>query len=192
MKINIATSPSYKPTPIDFENLDLQFLTDFIYNVHHNFVKKNKTLILDSVNRLASLEGTQFPELNKIKDVFSILVVELSKHLLKEETLLFPYITKLLASQASGSTITLDKEAPLDRMISLMEAEHAHAGADFIAIRELTADFTPPQSASEGMINLYKMLADFENDLHQHIYLEDDILYPKAIELEHKLAAVAM
>lgn len=183
---------NYTPTPLDFEAFDLQFLADFILNVHHAFVKKQKVVIFELVEKLARENGDKFPELIQIKDVFAILVVELSKHLHKEETLLFPYITTLLAARNSGQKITLDKQAPLNEMIALMEKEHAHAGADFIAIQKITNGYTVSPDAPASINELYKLLAAFENDLLQHIYLEDDILYPKSIKLENEIAAVAI
>lgn len=170
---------------LDFKNWNLQFLTDFIINVHHDYVKATKEVILDMAKKAASAHGNEFPGFISIAEIFATLVTDLSRHLAREESLLFPYVTVLLEARHAGHKIPAQTFASLAEMIDLMETEHAQAGTEFKLIREITAGYTLPASAVDS--TLYHKLQEFEADLKQHIYLEDYILFPKAIEMEKEL-----
>ncbi|MCD6062432.1 MAG: ric [Flavipsychrobacter sp.] len=170
---------------LDFNSWTLSFLADYIINVHHTYVKESTQLLGELSEKVATHHGQNNPILVDIRNKTHELLRELNTHLKKEEQILFPYI-KLL------ETPGFDKNKPhgfdsVKSPIWMMESEHDAAGALAREIRTLTNDYTRPANSCNSVGLLYHKLEEFENDLIQHIHLENNILFPKAIELENKL-----
>lgn len=170
----------------DFNSWNLSFLADYIVNVHHSYLRQNMPVIADLTKKVAEHHGTTNPELNKIRDKADEIFSELKVHMKKEETVLFPYIKQLDASKNGGDKISKPFHSILEP-ISVMENDHEIVGKLVEDIRQLSANFTLPETACNSYALLYKKLEEFESDLHTHIHLENNILFPKAIELEHEL-----
>nr|WP_121271179.1 iron-sulfur cluster repair di-iron protein [Pedobacter schmidteae] len=173
----------------DHQKWDIGFLADYIVNTHHRYVKDNTTFITELANKVARVHGAEHPETIKIAALFSEVACELMLHLRKEEQILFPFIKELADIENNGGIL---KESPFGKVsnpIQLMESEHEHAGAALQEIRDLTQNFTLPADACNSYMILYKKLDEYENDLHRHVHLENNILFPKAIALEQELAA---
>jgi regulator of cell morphogenesis and NO signaling len=169
----------------DFDSWSLSFLADYIVNVHHAYVKQNIPILLELSQKVATRHGKAHPELNQIAEKVSAMANELTLHLKKEEGILFPYIKQLenpdtsygQMSQAFGS---------VKQPVAVMENDHDIVGQLAEEIKNLTNNYTLPENACNSYGLLYKKLEDFENDLHMHIHLENNILFPKAIALENK------
>jgi regulator of cell morphogenesis and NO signaling len=173
---------------LPFDSWDLAFLSDYIENTHHQYVKENIPFILELANKVARVHGDRHPELIKVAYIFNRIAHDLSLHLEKEEKILFPHV-KALASAAKNKTKFI--EAPFGSVSNptqIMEVEHEHAGEDLAEIRELTHNYLLPQDACTSYTILFKKLQEFENDLFNHVHLENNILFPKAIRLEEDLA----
>lgn len=171
----------------NFDKWDIGFLTDYIINTHHQYVKDNSAFMIELAEKVARVHGGSHPEVIKVAEIFVAIAKDLGLHLMKEEKILFPYIKELIELKKTGEKV---KEVPFGEVsnpIQLMESEHEQAGEDLVAIRELTSDYTLPADACTSYRILYKKLEEFENDLHQHVHLENNILFPKAIELEKEL-----
>lgn len=168
----------------NFKRWDAAFLSDYIVQTHHRYVTDAIPLLLELTEKVARVHGAKHPELVSINYHFKALASELTSHLKKEEMVLFPYI-KQMANAQNGISAPF---GTVQNPINMMEHEHDDAGELIYRIRELSDDFTPP----EGACNTYKVtfakLKEFEQDLYQHIHLENNILFPKAIELEQSLA----
>jgi regulator of cell morphogenesis and NO signaling len=177
-----AQIPSATPQH-DFNSWNLSFLSDYIVNVHHAFVKQNIPILADLSQKVADHHGKTNPELGTIRDKVDELVSELKVHLKKEETILFPYIKQLESSKSAGSNAPHSFDS-VKQPISVMEHDHAIVGDLADEIRILSGNYTLPANACNSYSLLYKKLEEFENDLHLHIHLENNILFPKAIELE--------
>ena len=165
------------------QDWSLDFLTDYIINNHHQYVTDTTPDILTLSDKVKKVHGERHPELLKIDEIFNGVAVELMNHLQKEEQMLFPAIKEMVRGEFSGKF----PFASISNPIKMMESEHADAGEGFEKIRELTNDFTAPEDACTSYSLLFNMLEDFENDLHQHVHLENNILFPKAIALEKDL-----
>ena len=133
---------------------------------------------------MAGVHGHHFGELHAIKDLIQNLSEELLSHMKKEEVVLFPYILNLLEMQAKGLQ---PKQPFVGSPIGMMKSEHEDAGNLLKDLRELSKDFTAPESACNTYRALYDLLEEFESDLFQHIHLENNLLFPKALELESDL-----
>lgn len=173
----------------DYSKWNIGFLADYIINTHHQYVKDNGPFILELANKVARVHGHHYPELIKVAEIFAGVTAELTQHLMKEERILFPFIKVLANVQTEGGQLPASEFGNVASPIELMEMEHEDAGNALKTIRELTKNFSLPQDACNSFTILYKKLDEFENDLHVHVHLENNILFPKAIELEKTLLA---
>jgi regulator of cell morphogenesis and NO signaling len=124
------------------------------------------------------------PELRMIQEKVAQISEELTNHQAKEEMILFPHIARLERAAAEGAEAPKGGFGTVANPIAMMTREHDSAGALMAEIRELSKDFTPPVGACPTFLNFYNSLQEFEQDLHQHVHLENNILFPKAIALE--------
>lgn len=168
----------------DFKNWNLPFLIDYIINVHHKYVTEKVGLIHQYAQKVAKVHGHAAPENVEITRLFSALKDELLLHLQKEEKVLFPYIKQMQNAFDTKTQLPSPHFGTAQNPINMMEHEHENAGGIMAKIRELSNDFTPPEWACNTYKVLYNLLHEFESDLHQHVHLENNILFPKAIELE--------
>ncbi|MBL6447725.1 iron-sulfur cluster repair di-iron protein [Fulvivirga sp. 29W222] len=159
----------------------LDQLINHIENVHHTYVMENVPLLLEYSNKVAKVHGDRHPETIEINRQLYALVDELLPHLNKEETILFPYILKLIKTNVKAGLSAV--QYPIEEMMD----EHDTAGEIMKTISELSMGYTPPASACATYRVLYQKLREFENDLHRHIHLENNILFPKALSVEQSL-----
>jgi regulator of cell morphogenesis and NO signaling len=167
----------------DFNTWNLSFLSDYIVNVHHAYVQQAMPVLADLSQKVADHHRKTNPELTDIRGKVDEMLSELRVHLKKEESILFPYIKQLETSKKTGSAAPAGFGTIL-QPISVMEHDHAVVGDIADEIRSLTNNYTLPASACNSYSLLYKKLAEFEDDLHMHIHLENNILFPKAVALE--------
>lgn len=168
----------------NYNSWKLDFLTDHIINVHHTYVEENIPLLQQYAARVAEVHGHHYTELLEIKELFTQVAQELSAHLKKEELILFPFIKKLVLSKNEGTPVPAIHFGTIENPIKMMEVEHEEAGDIFKKIAALSNNFTPPEGACNTYRAFYAKLDEFEQDLHQHIHLENNILFPKALTLE--------
>ena len=177
--------PTSQPTmpQHDFNSWNLSFLSDYIVNVHHSYVRENMPILADLSKKVADHHGKTNPELNGIRDKVDEMLSELNVHLKKEENILFPYIKQLEYSKANGGAVP-GGFSSIMQPISVMENDHDIVGDLADEIRILSDSYTLPANACNSYSLLYKKLEAFEDDLHFHIHLENNILFPKAVQLE--------
>lgn len=173
-----ASSPA-----ADWSNAQLSELADYIVSKHHVYIRQELPRLEQLLHKVAGKHGEKHPELNKIKNIFHGVSEELASHLMKEEQILFPYIKELEILKASPRRSMFGS---VRNPIHMMEIEHDSAGDAMREIRHLSDSFTAPEDGCISYKTLYQALADFEADLHQHIHLENNILFPGAIQLEGK------
>lgn len=165
----------------------LDFLVDYIVNTHHEYVKTSVPFITELANKVASVHGSHHPEVVQVADIFNRLGKDLSLHLMKEESIVFPFIKALLLDEKTGTNSQSDAFESIQTPTQMMEAEHEQAGEDMAEIRGITDNYTLPADACTSYRVLYQKLEQFENDLFNHVHLENNILFPKGIALEKKL-----
>lgn len=167
------------------DNWSLTELVDHIIAKHHAYIKENMPLILEFADKVAQVHGDGAPEVIEVASLAHGLSDELLPHMMKEEMMLFPYIKQLDENQ-QGTPFQRAPFGTVNNPISMMEAEHDSAGEKLTRLHELTSAYQPPEWACNTYRALYHMLQEFENDLHIHIHLENNILFPKASALESK------
>jgi regulator of cell morphogenesis and NO signaling len=169
----------------NYASWDLGFLIDFIENTHHTYVRENIEIMLQYTNRVAEVHGESHPEVLRINELTKELVADLLPHLQKEEQILFPYVKELLQLKAQGGSVA---KKFVESPIQVMSVEHDHAGDIIKEIAQLSNQFTPPAEACNTYRAMFAKLEEFQNDLFQHIHLENNILFPKAISLEEEIS----
>jgi regulator of cell morphogenesis and NO signaling len=164
-------------TTQNFNEWDLDFLCDYIVNTHHKTVTKLLPQLVSYTQKIAEVHGVNHPELIEIAKLFSQINTELIQHLKKEEAILFPAIKEVLKTNDQGAKEIIISE------ISRMKGEHEFAGGAMDKINVLSINYMlPPDSCNTYQV-AFKLLQQFEDDLHIHVHLENNILYPKALDL---------
>jgi len=156
-----------------------------IVNTHHVFVRAQVPEIQNLIEKVYAKHGANHPELAKIRNVFHDLGQELMMHLMKEENVLFPYIVRMEESVIQDEPILPPPFGTVANPVRMMEHEHDNAGIALGVMREASQNFTPPADACTSFRALYAALKDFEKDLHQHIHLENNVLFPRAVQMEN-------
>ena len=162
--------------------MTLTQLCDYIIQTHHAFVKNEMPRIFAYLQKVSSKHGDRHPELYKIFQTFTAVKEEMEGHMKKEELILFPRIKELEKLTNNDRGQFQMNIGYLQSPINVMEHEHDHAGTQLNEIRILTNDYTPPQDACTTYRLSFAALQAFEIDLHQHVHLENNILFPKAID----------
>ena len=167
-------------------------LIDHIVATHHVFtVNEIHRLVLLS-EKVAARHGDNHPELNEIRDQFNDLAEELIAHQRKEELMLFPYIKKLEIALKQGRAAEAPPFGSAINPIRLMMYDHGNAVETMWNLRELSGNYTAPEDACPSYKGLFAGLKDFERDLHRHIQLENDHLFPRATEMEKEAIGVTV
>ncbi|MFD0769788.1 iron-sulfur cluster repair di-iron protein [Bacillus sp. CGMCC 1.60114] len=160
---------------IDWKTASYSELIDHVVNKHHRYLNEELPLLSPYVTKVLRVHGAGQPHLAQIHKLFHELKTELEQHLIKEETEDFPLI---LAFEQNPSDENYTK---LRKVVDELENEHTHAGNIIKELREVTNDFTPPAGACGTYRLVYQRLEAIESDLFQHIHLENNILFPRAI-----------
>jgi len=181
----IETALAINSSTHDFNSWNLEFLIDYIINTHHTYVKNNFDLLLEYTNKVASVHGENHPEVIRINRLTEALVGDLRPHLEKEERILFPYIKHLIEIKSKNERVT---NPGIQSPITVMKKEHDIAGDVVKEIAEISNNYSAPEGACNTYLATYAKLEEFQNDLFQHIHLENNILFPKAISLEDELS----
>lgn len=177
--------PSSRPLPYNEWNLD--FLADYIINTHHTYIRKNLPDIKTYANKVMRVHGDHHPELAKVNQLVEAVNAELTAHMHKEEQILFPYIKQLVSAKTHSQQFQRSPFGTVRNPINMMEMEHESVGNNLDGLRECTNNYSLPEDACASYSLLYRMLDEFEEDLHLHIHLENNILFPKALKLEKSL-----
>ncbi len=162
-----------------FETWNLSLLIDFILQNHHQYVRKAIPEIQELLDKVCNVHGDEQPSLHEIREDFNSLADELMGHMPKEEEILFPAI-KMMLAQKEGTMKKSSLVPSLSAPITVMEHEHESAGDLIKSIRTLSDHYTPPSFACPTYQIAFKKLQEFDNDLMQHIHLENNILFPKS------------
>lgn len=174
-----------RAAPAEWQGLGPAELADQIESVHHGYLKAEFPRIAELFGKVIAAHGQRHPELREAEQVFRELRAELESHMLKEERILFPMVRSL----ASGSNPTAHCGS-VNNPIRVMEHEHDIAGAALRNLRAITGEYRPPADACPTFRVLYDALRELESDLHLHIHKENNVLFPRATELESQLQLV--
>ncbi len=168
-----------------------EFLIDYIVTNHHTYVASMIPVIGAHTQKVASVHGERHPEVVRIAEIFRSVAEELTRHMQKEELMLFPYIKHLSDVARTNGELRTPPFGTAQNPIRMMMQEHQQAGDELYEIRGLSGSYTPPEDACTTYRVSYQELQEFERDLHQHVHLENNILFPAAVKLEAGLVGGA-
>ncbi len=173
---------------IDFKSWPLDLLADYIEKKHHRYVEAQIPVLNQYLDKLCRVHGDRHPELFEIREHFGTCAGELAMHMKKEELIVFPAVRKMVQAAQTGNPLSPSHFGTIQNPIRTMRQEHENEGDRFRLIDTLSDNYTPPADACNTYRVTYSLLQEFEEDLHRHIHLENNILFPKSEELEKQLA----
>ena len=171
---------------IDFNTWELDLLIDYIEKKHHRYVEEKAPILLSFLLKLEQVHGAAHPELFEIKNLFKRTADELTQHMKKKELILFPYIKQMVEAARNKTPLSAPGFGTVANPIAMMMEEHENEGNRFEKIVAISNNYTPPADGCNTYKVTFQMLQEFESDLHTHIHLENNILFPKAIVLQEK------
>jgi regulator of cell morphogenesis and NO signaling len=177
-------SGSTPTDPSDWQTLPLADIITHIRDTHHQYTRQEIARLVPLLDKVCSVHRKNHPELLQLRAIFQGLTQELTTHLMKEEMVLFPYIERMEESVLQREPILPSPFGTVQNPVSMMEHEHDSAGTALRALRSISNGYTAPPDGCVSFQTLYRSLAELEADLHQHIHLENNILFPRAISME--------
>lgn len=169
---------------LDFQKATLGELIGHILDNHHVYTKEEMARLEALIDKVIAAHGGNHPELQGIGGLFQQLCADLKPHMFKEEQILFPYIVEMERSALQDRAAPFAPFGTVNNPVRMMMMEHDTAGDLLRELRALSSNYTVPPDGCISYQTLYQALEAFERDLHQHIHLENNILFPRAIELE--------
>lgn len=185
----IENLPKSGGANIDFTSWPLDLLADYVEKTHHRYVEEKTPVLQVFLDKLCKVHGERHPELFEIRELFDESAKDLAAHMKKEELILFPFVRNMIKAQQTGEALRQPHFGTVENPVNMMQHEHTVEGERFEKIAQLTDGYTPPEDACNTYKVAFAMLQDFENDLHTHIHLENNILFPKSIHLEKEFSA---
>lgn len=182
-------SSAKSDSQIDYTSWPLDLLADYIEKKHHRYVKEKIQEITPFLNKIVRVHGERHPELLKVEELFSQSVVDFTEHMDKEENILFPHIRKMVENKNSNSPVQASF-GTVQNPIKMMMEDHDNEGERYRQIADLTNNYTVPEDGCTTYRVTFAMLNEFEEDLQMHIHLENNILFPKSVELEEQFVNV--
>ncbi|CAM4340273.1 iron-sulfur cluster repair di-iron protein [Cytophagaceae bacterium 50C-KIRBA] len=183
-----AFKGSTQPSKVPYQDWSLDFLVDYIVNTHHSYVRNYLPDIQLFAAKVMRVHGDNHPELIQVHQLVEEIADELNPHMMKEEQVLFPFIKALALAQKTQEKLAPIHFGTVRNPIHMMEMEHEQVGQNFESIRQLTQNYRLPEDACGTYTVLFQMLQAFEEDLHMHIHLENNVLFPQSLELEKRLS----
>jgi regulator of cell morphogenesis and NO signaling len=183
----IALATANGGTVNEYNQWPLGFLADYIVNHHHAYAKKQIPVITMMAEAVVTAHGKAHPEVLVLAQVWQALSGELVMHMQKEELMLFPHIKRIVHNQEEGIAVPAPRFGSVAKMVQTMEDEHEATGDQLADLEKLTNGFTAPEDACNTFMTLYAYLGEFQKETMEHVHLENNILFPKAIALETEL-----
>lgn len=167
----------------NYSSWEPPFLADYIINIHHTYIKESTGPLVAYAHKIAEVHGAHHPEVIKIASIFDKIAKDLVAHLRDEEEVFFPAIKRV---HAAGKDDKAPDEKDMDTIrdsIRKLTQEHEEVGEAIHTIRSLARDYAIPADVCNTFVVTYQKFREFEDDLHKHVHLENNILFPKALDL---------
>jgi regulator of cell morphogenesis and NO signaling len=190
-KLEEATGSPAADETTAWQKAPLSRLVQHIVRKHHTFVRHEVPRLRSLADKVRTRHGAAHPELLEIEALFTEAAGELATHMQKEEQVLFPYIAREEHMNAAGVRVDRPFFGSVDNPVRTMLQEHESVGELLAAIRRLSRNYRAPEGACPSYIGLYHGLEEFERDLHRHVHLENNILFPRAQELDKEVMSRA-
>ncbi|HET6170118.1 MAG TPA: iron-sulfur cluster repair di-iron protein [Terracidiphilus sp.] len=186
-KLSDAAGKENGAVPADLAGYSLSRLIQHIVRVHHQYVRSELPRVAAMAHKLAAKHGDRSPELKRVEALLDALHAEMFAHLQKEEQVLFPFIAQMEEEAAGFTSPVRACFKTVAQPVSMMVREHESAEGLVAEMRRLTNGFKAPAWGCVTYVALFAELSQFERDLRQHVHIENDILFPRAVEMESTL-----
>ncbi|WP_075350966.1 iron-sulfur cluster repair di-iron protein [Algoriphagus marinus] len=173
--------------PLIEQHLSLTQIIDHIVSTHHSYVDRTLGPLKAYLQKIESVHGDRHPELHQVKQMFFEASDALTSHMKKEEFILFPYVKAMEMAKQKHFPLSAPHFGDIENPIHMMEEEHEKEGDRFNELAKITNNYTPPEDGCQTYQVAYAMLREFVEDLHTHIHLENNVLFPRATTLYHEL-----
>lgn len=183
------TAPCAEAEITDWSRRSLADLMNHIVKSHHTFCRQEVARLEPLLTKVSEKHGCNHPELSRLKSLFSGMSKELLMHLVKEEQTLFPYIARMEEAVTRGMPFPRPPFGTVQNPVQMMVLEHDNSGTALREMRQSSGDYRIPGDACNSYEALYEGLKSFESDMHQHIHLENNLLFPRAVAMENIAAA---
>lgn len=180
-----------RPETEPLTDMPLDVLTRFIVKRYHGWLRDELPRINQMMEKVLQVHGERHPELPAVARTLSDIREDILPHMAKEEQVLYPFLQHIAGADAAGECVTTIPFGTVRNPIRMMEMEHESVGALLARLRELTGGFTPPADACNTFRGLYHAFAELERDTHEHIHVANNILHPRAIDMEKRVTAMA-
>jgi regulator of cell morphogenesis and NO signaling len=162
---------------------ELPFLADYIVNTHHVWLKENDPTITAYTRKIAQVHGAHHPEVIEIATLFEKIATDMDAHLREEEEVFFPAVKRAATDQKAGQMPAPEDRETIKKSLEQLRREHEEVGDAIHKIRHLANDYAIPADVCNTFMVTYQKLQEFEEDLHKHVHLENNIFFPKAAQL---------
>jgi regulator of cell morphogenesis and NO signaling len=187
-ELELSIHPVGIPHALPFEKWDIDFLIDYIVNIHHAYLKKTLPDTKEQLEKFAEGHHTKYPELSELVLIFKNLTLEMLPHLQHEEEIIFPYIRQIAHAYQTKETYASLLVRTLRKPVeTVMHHEHESVNKILARMRQLTNSYTAPENSCTNHRVQFLKLLEIDTDLAQHMHLENAILFPRSIEMEKKL-----
>lgn len=188
VELKNATRNIAIPSTLPFEDWKIDFLTDYIINIHHQYLRQSLPAMAEQIKRFADEHRSKYPQLSEVETQFNYLHKTMIPHLQQEEEIIFPYIRQIAHAYESKETYARLLVRTLRKPVEdIMHQEHEVLEKVLRKFRSLTNNYTPPEASCTSHRLSYSLLRELDDDLVQHVYLENEILFPRAIAMEKEL-----
>ena len=182
-----AELEAVKSEPVErsqnYASWEMPFLVDYIINAHHSYIKENIGQIGAYAHKIAAVHGANHPEVIKIDAIFDKIASDMATHLREEEEVFFPAIKRAYATRKAGAAPEAKDIETIKNSLNKLTHEHKEIGDAIHTIRHLAKEYAIPGDVCNTFVITYQKLKEFEDDLHKHVHLENNILFPKAAQL---------
>jgi len=182
-----AELEAVKSEPVErsqnYASWEMPFLADYIINAHHSYIKENIGQIAAYAHKIAAVHGANHPEVIKIDAIFDKIASDMATHLREEEEVFFPAIKRADAKRKAGAAPETKDIETIKNSLNKLSHEHEEIGDAMHAIRHLAKEYAIPGDVCNTFVITYQKLKEFEDDLHKHVHLENNILFLKAAQL---------
>jgi regulator of cell morphogenesis and NO signaling len=180
-ELEAVKSKSVEPSQ-NFTSWEVSFLIDYIINVHHTYIKENTGQIVAYAHKIAEVHGGHHPEVIRIAAIFDKMAADLAAHLKEEEEIFFPAIKRVDIDKKAGGTPAAKDTRTIKKSLAKLTLEHEEVGDAIHTIRRLAKGYAIPGDVCNTFMITYQRLKEFEDDLHKHVHLENNILFLKAAQ----------
>ncbi|MGL4993518.1 MAG: iron-sulfur cluster repair di-iron protein [Bacteroidales bacterium] len=183
--VELSSTTQVEAEGVNFKDWSLDLLCDYILKYHHRNIRTEGIKIANLLDKVCNAHSSHHPELLEVREIFTASLEDLYSHLEKEEVMLFPHIYKMYNSQVDGLPVPEFHCGSVSAPISVMMQEHQTEGDRYFRIADITNNYEIPSDGCSSYELLMRSLKKFNLDLHQHIHLENNILFPLVVEIEN-------